>query len=328
MLDVISIGSCIAELTPARPGQPLACGGPLEIFPSGAAGNFALAAARLGLKVALASRVGEDELGTFVKKRFQDSGVEVSHILPTPGQFTPLSLCWADGTGKKFFYHYRFPGFSDPLCELRSEDLEDEFIADGRLLHFSEACIREAGLRDIVFQIVARFRARGGRVLYCPNYRGLWRDGEERMKAAQKRAVALADYLILNDEEAGVITGEPLEKAASMLRELGPSALVITSGEKGARLFSEEDEAFIPAYKVSVVYDVGAGDTFQAGFVAGLSWGMKLLESVRLGAAVAALRITRSGAPGSLPTAREVKDYIAQEAAYDESAEGSSLAAT
>ena len=311
MLDVISIGSCIVELTPARPGLPLASAGPLEIFPSGASANFALAAARLGLQVALVSRVGEDELGPFLKARLQQGQVDVSHILPTPGQFTPLSLCWADGQGKKFFYHYRFPDYSDPLCELSPEEIEDDFLAGGRLLHLSEACVRESRLRRAVFEIAARFRSLGGLILYCPNYRGVWRDGEEEMKAAQRQAVAQADWLILNEEEAAIITGAPPASAGPVLKEWGPSAVVITCGEKGARFFSEEEEGFIPAYEVPVVYDVGAGDTFQAGFVAGRSWGMSFAESVRVGAAAAAMRITRSGDPALLPTARAVRDFIA-----------------
>jgi sugar/nucleoside kinase (ribokinase family) len=312
MLDVISIGSCIAELTPARPGQPLIEGGPLEVFPSGASANFAFAAARLGLKAALVSRVGEDELGKFIITRLERGGVDVSHIFSTPGQLTTISLCWADGRGKKFFYHYRLPGLSEPLCELASADLEDEFLANSRLLHFSEACVREAKLRRAVFEIADRFRALGGSVLYCPNYRGVWREGEAEMRAAQRQTAGLADYLVLNEEEAEIITREPAERAAGVLREWGPSAVVITCGEKGARLFSREENCFIPAYEVPVVYDVGAGDTFQAGFAAGLSWGMGLAESVRFAAAAAALRITRSGDPALLPTARGVRDFMAE----------------
>jgi len=310
MIDVISIGSCIAELTPARPGISLAEAEALQLFPGGAAANFSFAAARLGLRVALVSRVGEDELGQFILARLRQAGIDTSYVLPTFGQLTSLSVCWVDGKGKKYFYLYRFPLSSDPLGELSPEDLPDSFLAQARMLHFSEACVREPRVREAVFQIVERMRAHQGLILYCPNYRGLWRSGEKEMKAVQRQAVALADLLILNEEEATIITGLPAEQAGPILREWGPAAVVITCGQRGAFFFSEGEAGFVPAYRVPVVYDVGAGDTFQAGFVAGHSWGMSLAESVRTGAAAAALRISRSGDPADLPTAEEVKGFV------------------
>lgn len=312
MLDVISIGSCMAEITPVTPGLPLTQAHMLEMFPSGSSANFALAAAKLGLQVALVSRVGEDELATFVTSRLQGGGVDTSHILATPGQFTTLSLCWADRQGKKVFYHYRFPGYSDPLCELTSADLEDDFLTQGKLLHFSEACVRENKLRTVTLQIAQRCRALGGKILYCPNYRGVWRDGEATMQAAQQQIVVLADWVVLNEEEARVITGEPLEKAGLLLHSWGPRAVVITAGEKGSFFFSEEGVGFLPAYQVPVIYDVGAGDTFQAGFVTGLATGLDLPEAVRFGSAAAALRISRSGDPEMLPTTAAVQQFIGQ----------------
>ncbi len=310
MFDVISIGSCMVELTPAKPGLPLAQAGPLQMFPSGAATNFAFAAARLGLRVALISRVGKDELGDFMVNSLRERGIDTSCVRSSAGQHTSLCLCWADGTGKKYFYHYRFPGFSSPLGELSAEEVPESFLAQGKLLHFSEACVREPGVREAVFQIADRLRAQGGLVLYCPNYRGLWRGGEEEMKTVQRRAVGLADLLILNEEEAQIITGGPVEDAGPLLRQWGPAAVVITCGQRGAFLFSEKESEFVPAYPVPVVYDVGAGDTFQAGFVAGLSGGKTYAESVRLGAAAAALRISRTGDPANMPSAEEVRALL------------------
>jgi 2-dehydro-3-deoxygluconokinase len=130
------------------------------------------------------------------------------------------------------------------------------------------------------------------------------------MLAAQRRAIGLADWVILNEEEAAVITGQPLEKAGAALQALGPEAVVITQGKGGARLFSAEENVFIPAYAVPVIYDVGAGDTFQAGFVAGKSWGMSFADSVRAGAATAALRISKTGETENLPTEEAVKKFL------------------
>lgn len=310
MFNVISLGSCIAELAPTEPGMPLSQAHYLEMFPSGSSANFAFAAARLGLKVALVSRVGEDELGQFMLTRLQQAGVDTSHILTTPNQYTSLSVCWADGKGKKYFYLYRFPGFSDPLNELSSSDLEDEFLAQGRVMHFSEACVREPAIRAQVFAIAERFRSKGGHILYCPNYRGVWRVGREEMITAQRQAVSLADFVALNQEEADIISGESTDNVGSALRALGPSLVAVTNGDKGAYLFSDEGDAHIPAHTVPVIYDVGAGDTFQAGLVAGINWGMSHIDCARLGAAAAALRVSRSGDPANLPTAEEARELM------------------
>jgi len=313
MFDVISLGSCIAEFTPVDYGQSLAAGGALQLLPAGSSANFCFAVAKLGMKVAFISKVGRDELGEFIISRLQGARVDTSHVLTDAAQLTSLSLCWADGKGGKRFYFYRFPEFSDPLAKLTPQEVEDDFLAQGKLLHFSEAALREPGLRAVTFNLVERFRAAGGKALYCPNYRGVWREGKTAMLAAQRWAIAMADWVILNEEEATVITERPLEAAEAALQTVGPEAVVITQGKKGARLLTAEGRVFIPAYKVPVIYDVGAGDTFQAGFVAGRSWGLSFADSVRAGAAAAALRISRSGKPENLPSREAVQTFLTQQ---------------
>jgi sugar/nucleoside kinase (ribokinase family) len=133
-------------------------------------------------------------------------------------------------------------------------------------------------------------------ICYAVNYRpSAWRDQTvDEIVRIQRQACAAADIAVMNREEACTITGAAAPDVASRrISELGPSTVVVTSGEDGATLVSDDGTVHVPARDVEVVYDIGAGDTFHAGLLAGLLNGMSPEDATRLGADAAALRISR-----------------------------------
>lgn len=302
--ELVTMGSVMVEMTPAQEGRPLKEADTLLALPSGAATNFAVAARRLGVSVGLISRVGDDEWGDWLRSRLARLGIDVRHIATTPGQYSTVSFCWMDRRGAKTFYFYRFSGYCDPLGALRSEEVRADWFDGVRCFDFSEATIRAEPLRSAAFEAARLARHAGCMVVYAVNYRASgWAGREEELLPTQRRAIAAADVALMNAEEAAIITGLDVPEAA--VREvsaLGPRVVAVTAGPEGAWVCASGKVAFIPAYRVEVKYDIGAGDVFHAGLVAGLLRGLGAEQAARLGAAVAALKISRLPHLDLLPT--------------------------
>ena len=307
-LDLLVIGTALVEITPDVPGIPLTQARSLIPFPSGAAANFALALARLGRKVGFLSRVGDDELGEWLRERLAEHGVDVSQVTPVPGQLTTVSFCWMDGAGAKTFYFYRFAGKSDPMAVVTEADIKQENIARSRIFDFTEATIRKEPLRSAAMKAARLAREAGREVCYAVNYRpASWSDGQTAMIEAQRRAIAAADIVVMNEDEARLLTGNAdLPAAIASVAGLGPRVIAVTCGERGALLRVGEQEQWVPGRKVVVRYDIGAGDTFHAGLCAGHLMGLPPDRLGRFASDAAALKISRDGSPESFPTCDEV----------------------
>ena len=336
-LDLVVIGSALVEITPAELGRPLAEVEKLVPLPSGSAANFAAVLAGLGVEVGFISRVGADELGRWLITRLAERGIHTDFIRMVEGQMTPVSFCWMDQEGEKTFYFYRFLGCCDPMATLRERDLDPAQVTAGRLFDFTEATIRHEPLRSAALRAAVLAREAGREVCYAVNYRpASWGDQSEgEIVATQHRACAAADLVVMNEQEADLVAQtsdlrpqttdygndergrlssvrgprsevrSPAELAARRVADLGPRVVIVTSGEEGSLLLAEGELTHVPARKVEVAYDIGAGDAFHAGLLAAHLRGMPPVEAARFASDTAALRISRdASAPG--PTFEEV----------------------
>ena len=310
--DVMVLGSAFVELTPAQSGCAITEAADFVALPAGAAANFALSLAALGPRVAFLGRVGDDELGRWLAGCLRAHGINADLLRPVPGQLTPLTVCWADGLGRKTFYFYRFPGFSDPMATFSVADVDPVEILSARLFDFTEASLRSQPLREAALHAARLARDAGRTVCYAVNYRpDSWREGLAEIRALQQQAVAAADLVLMNRDEAQFLFATTDPRAASLrAAELGPTAVVVTGGDAPVLVACGGEVIEVPIYAVPVQYDVGAGDTFHAGFIAGYLRGLPPPEAARWGAAAAALKISHP-ASAPPPTAAEVAEFVA-----------------
>lgn len=309
--DVLAVGSAMVEITPTQMGRSLADVETMIPLPSGSAANFASALASLDVKVALMSRIGADELGRWLIDRLSNRGIATDFIMPVEGQLTPVSFAWMDREGEKTFYFYRFQDCSDPMRTLTPEQIDAAVVSSARLFDFTEAAVRNEPLRSAALRAARLAREAGREVCYAVNYRpSAWLDQtEEQIISAQRQACSTADIVVMNHDEATVITGSAgREEGADRIAALGSRIVVVTAGENGATLLAEGDVTHIPAREVDVVYDIGAGDTFHAGLLAAHLAGMPPVEAARFASDAAALRIGRSATAPS-PTFDEVANW-------------------
>jgi sugar/nucleoside kinase (ribokinase family) len=307
-LDVLSLGMMMGEVAPPHAGRGLGDGRGLVLFPSGSMTIFALALARLGARVGLLSRVGDDDLGRWMRERVEDAGIDTGGVASVPGQLTPLALASVDTAGKKSFSYYRFAGISDPLATLRAREVPDAALRRALVFDFGEASLRSPLMRAETLVLVQRARNLGLAVCYTPNYRAAaWSGGPGEAATVQRQAMALADIALMNAEEAELMSGvADLEDAARRIVELGPRVVIVTSGKAGAIMATAAGVTRIPAVAVDVVFDIGAGDAFHAGFLAVWQPGADPLAAARFASHAAALKISREPIPELLPTRAEV----------------------
>ena len=307
-LDVLTLGMMMGEVAPPRAGLGFGNGRGLVLFPSGSTTIFALTLARLGTRVGLVSRVGDDDLGRWMRERVDDAGIDTAGVATVAGQLTPLALASVDATGNKSFSYYRFAGISDPLATLRAADVPDSALRRARVFDFGEASLRSPLMRAETLRLAQRARDLGLAICYTPNYRAsAWSGGADEAADVQRHALALADVVLMNAEESELLSGcsDP-NAAAHRIAALGSSVVVITSGKEGAIVAVDGALTSIPAVPVDVVFDIGAGDSFHAGFLAIWRPGGDPIYAARFAAHTAALKISREPLPELLPTREEV----------------------
>lgn len=304
--DVILVmGSLFVELVPEPAGGPLVAMQRLVPTAAGAAANLALALASLEMPVGMLSRVGGDELGGWLCHRLQEKRIRTEGIGRVPGELTPLSLAWVDQRGGKKFVFYRFPGHCDPLASLSPADLPQEALGKARAFDFTEAVIRNPSTRAAAFAAAEYARQAGAEVVYAVNYRPqLWHGSEREIRSAQREAIARAQLVLMNEEEYRLIFPRGANVQAGKGR-----IVVVTAGEQGGWVETEGCRERFAAFPVEVEYDVGAGDSFHAGFLAAYLRGQSPLAAARFGAAYAALKISRP-ASSPPPTRAQVEAFL------------------
>lgn len=308
-LDVIAIGSMMAEISPPRHSQRVTEASELVIVQAGSATTFALAFAKLGGSLGLISRVGRDEIGDWIRETLSSGGVDTTEIRAVDGQLTPVSLASVDDRGEKTFLYYRFPGFSEPLATLASHDIPDEYLSRASIFDLTESSLRSSGLRDVALDLAMRARKLGCQICFNPNFRPTaWTGGEAEAAEVLGGALAIADLAIMNCEEAMLITGESsVELAAKVVCSRGPDLALITSGTDPTLVVTPDGIDEVPIIPVDVQFDIGAGDMFHAAFLAHWRRGEDPVVSGRFAAHAAALKIQRPPTIDRLPGRAEVE---------------------
>jgi len=256
--------------------------------PGGGGANIAVGLAHLGQSVALLGMTGADSVGDFLRSHLQSVGVDISGMVRRVGQ--PSQQCFVALTPEGERMIYGLPGAT---VITNPEDLQIPYIQQAAALHIVSA-----------YQTVARTaiqaaREGGAIISYTPA--DIWwpHNPTVVLKIAQD-----VDILIVNRVEAAALTGleSPTASIAWLMRQ-GCEVVILTLGAEGVLLGERGQTLSVPAFPATGVSDTtGAGDAFAAGLVTGLVMQMALPQAVRLGVAVAALKLRESGAQAGLPS--------------------------
>lgn len=309
MPDVVTFGETMALFAPRETG-PLRYVADFRLKLGGTESNFAIALARLGVDVGWFSKLGDDELGRFIAHNVRGEGVDVSRIVIDPQAPTGLYVKEISAVGDTTVYYYRR---DSAASRLTPDDLDAAYLTGARWLHvtgitpaLSESC------HQAVIQAVELARASGLEVSFDPNMRlKLWtvEQAREVMWPILRRCTVLLGGM----EELSLLVGaEDGDAAADWALEQGVTIAAIKRGADGALVATASERRTVPPFKIPRVVDtVGAGDGFDAGFVAGRLLGRDPWQAAELGNVIGAHALMVDGDHEGYPTMSEAEAFLA-----------------
>jgi sugar/nucleoside kinase (ribokinase family) len=240
--------------------------------------------AALGSRVGFQSRIGDDPLGRIALERLQQGGVDVSLVRRVPGAIT---------TGLTVILHHELwrniLTYSGTIAETSWEDLDLNYLSDSRHFHFSSYYLQRA-LRPRVGELFQQLKAKGLTISLDTND-----DPDDRWEGGLSEVLRYVDVFLPNEREACKAAGtDDLEAAVHKLSQWVP-LIVVKLGRKGAMAQRGAERFTSPTRELVAVDAVGAGDSFDAGFLHEFVRGSDLKTCLATGNMAGALSTTRPG---------------------------------
>ncbi len=261
--------------------------------------NFAV----LGGRVGFISRIGGDPLGRLALERLTAAGVDVSGVKQSSAPaMTGLSVILQYPANRNIL---TYPG---TIFDLRFEDLDLEYLSSSRHFHLSSLFLQR-GLRPHVVQLFQEMKAAGLSTSLDTN------DDPDDKWEGVRELLKHVDVLLLNEREAKKLTGtDNLSTAIEHLAKLVP-IVVVKLGEKGAMARRSAEEFSAPAVSVKAIDPVGAGDSFDAGFLLQYLRGASLENCLRYGNLVGAHSTTQPGGTEAFRDAQRTRQFLGGQSA-------------
>ena len=248
----------------------------------GSSAIVAHGAARLGLRVAFAGRVGADTFGVAMVRMLGEAGIDVSGVVTDPELKTGLTVHLVRGEDRAMLTH------AGTIAAMHPEEVDGTLLERTSHLHVGSYFLQR-GLQHGLPVLLARAREAGATTSVDPGW-----DPDEEWDSGLRAALEETDYFLPNEQEVLNMTGT--RTLADALEELsGITTTVVKRGASGATVSAEGRELDCAPPVVAPVDTTGAGDSFDAGFIYGLLRGYGLEQALRFGCACGALSTTSEG---------------------------------
>ncbi|EHA14711.1 5-dehydro-2-deoxygluconokinase [Halomonas sp. HAL1] len=327
-LDLICLGRAAVDLYGNQVGSRLEDMSSFAKYLGGSSGNIAYGTARLGLKTAMLTRVGDEHMGRFVREELARAGVDTSHVVTDKERLTGMVVLGIKDRDTFPLIFYR-NDCADMAVD--SDDFDPAFIASSNALlitgtHFSTEQTYKTSKTAIEYA-----KAAGTKVILDIDYRPvLWGlttlgDGETRFVSdegvSRHLQTILPDLdLVVGTEEEVHIAGNSTDTLTALkrIRELTDATIVLKLGAQGCTVLdgdipgSEEDFVVHTGVRVDVLNVLGAGDAFMSGFLRGWLRNETHERSCAYANACGALVVSRHGCAPAIPSAEELDDYLSR----------------
>jgi 5-dehydro-2-deoxygluconokinase len=304
---VLTVGRVGVDLYPEQIGVPLAQVRTFRKMLGGSPTNVAVAAARLGRRSAVITKVGDDAFGPYVREALEGFGVDSRRVSTDPDLRTPIVFCEIYPPDRFPLLFYREP--KAPDLNLWPEDVDLDEVRRVPLFWTTGTGLSQEPSRSTT---LGALRARvAGITVHDLDYRPMfWSSREEAAQLGQE-ALGHATVAVGNLEEVSVVVGdlEP-EAAAEALLDLGPEVAIVKLGPRGVLARSDEQLFVVPPIEIEVVNGLGAGDAFGGALCHGLLAGWELERTIRFANAAGALVAGRLGCADDMPTAEEIEAVL------------------
>ncbi len=325
-LDVITIGRASVDLYGQQIGTKLEDIGSFAKSVGGCPTNISVGTARLGLKSALITRVGDEQMGRFIREQLEREGVETSGIVTDPDRLTALVLLSVENDKSFPLIFYRDNCADSALNE---DDIQESFIKQAQAVlvtgtHFAKPHSDKAQRKAMSIA-----RANGGKVVFDIDYRpNLWGlaghdAGDSRYIASDavsahlKTVLPECDLIVGTEEEVLIAAGaDDLQTALRTIRSLSSAVIVLKRGPMGCIVYDGdipndlEDGIVGKGFPIEVYNVLGAGDAFMSGFLRGWLRGESHAISATWANACGAFAVSRLLCAPEIPTWTELQYFL------------------
>lgn len=308
--DVITMGRIGVDLYPLQAGVALADVSTFGKFLGGSASNVAVAASRLGRRVALVTRTGEDPFGDYLHRELREFGVDDRWVSAVAGLPTPVTFCEVFPPDDFPLYFYRQP--KAPDLEMYEKELDLDAIASARVFWMTGTGLCAEPSRSTTLAAL-RHRAKAGLTVFDLDWRPMFWERADEARGFYADALAQATVAVGNLDEVEIATGvrEP-DAAARALLDSGVELAVVKQGPKGVLAMNRAGErAEVPPLPVTVLNGLGAGDAFGGALCHGLLAGWELERIMRYANAAGAIVASRLECSSAMPFPDEVEAALA-----------------
>jgi len=329
LFDIVCMGRAAVDLYGEQIGGRLEDMRSFAKYLGGSPANTAVGVARLGLKPAMLTRVGDEHNGRFVRERLAAEGVDVGHVTTDPERLTALVFLGIRDrdTFPLVFYRDRCADMA-----IAVDDVDPALIASAGALLLSGTHLSQPGTRAACARAAALARAAGARVVLDIDYRpvlwGLTAPGlgeqryveSARVSEELQRIVPACDLVVGTEEEIRIAGGSPdTGTALRQLRAATAATIVMKQGPMGCIVFAGaigytdafEHGVVGPGFPVEVFNVLGAGDAFMAGFLRGWLRGEAIERCAAYANACGALVVSRHGCAPAMPSWIELQHFLA-----------------
>ncbi|RQS65230.1 5-dehydro-2-deoxygluconokinase [Burkholderia sp. Bp8963] len=326
-IDLACLGRVAVDLYAQQYGSRLEDARTFQMYLGGSSGNVAFGVARLGLKTAMISRVGDEQMGRFLRETLEREGCDTSQLQTDPERLTALVLL---GLKDRDTFPLLFVRENCADMAVRADEIREDFIAGCRALaitgtHLSTPATREASLTALDYA-----RRHGVvRVLdidYRPVLWGLTGRGagenryvpDEHVSRQLQQVLGEFDLLVGTEEEFLIAGGVPHDLIASLraVRQTTDAVLVVKRGALGCCVIEGaiperiDDAPTFAGERVEVLNVLGAGDAFLSGLLSGLLRGRDWAEATRIANACGAIVVSRHACSAAMPTPAELDHWF------------------
>ncbi len=260
---------------------------------------FACGAARLGLKVAFIGVCGDDVIGRFMLDELSKHNVHVGNVIVRSDGQTGLSVILNNGSDRAILTH------SGLIAELTASDITDNLLRQSRHLHVASYFL-QTKLQPDLPSLFQHAHSSGLTTSLDTNYdpSGMWAGFDELL--------SVTDVFLPNQTEALSITkSSDVESAAKQLAHKA-KLVVVKLGAEGALACSKDSLFKATSIPANVIDTVGAGDSFDAGFLYGYLNNWEIEKSLRLACVCGALSTQQAGGTTGQPTLEEAMQYVSR----------------
>lgn len=325
--DVLTFGRSSIDLYANEIGAPFVDIKSFSAFVGGSPLNIAVGCSRLGLKSALLTGVGKDQVGEFILNFLKKEKVETKFIPVVPTARSSAVILGIEPPDRFPLVYYR-DNCAD--IQITIDDVLKAPVAQSRLLEISGTALSKEPSRSAAFFAVEQARQANVPTILDLDFRAdQWHDPrafgvmsrallrnidiaigtEEEVKATvltDASQVKIAHQQISAPEIAG-----DTERGIGTILKLGPKTLIVKRGREGASVHCEDGRVIhVPGFPVKVVNILGAGDAFASGFIYGYLKGWDWYKAVRMANASGAIVVTRHGCANFMPFEHEALEFI------------------